>query len=139
MLSIEQIYGAESNVQFHRCGGVRLVSFKGDSKKLTPKARWRILLGYVSGNTCLTYVVSYDLFRYQRPFDRHDWVVDRCGTRVRYVIDYYTGKTGPNGLGGNPLSFYIDARPALDTWQGVRMRFARFWKDVLSGGKENHK
>lgn len=30
-----------------RCGGVRLVSFKGDSKKLTPKARWRILLGYV--------------------------------------------------------------------------------------------
>ena len=25
----------------------------------------------------------------QRPFDRHDWVVDRCGEEVRYVIDFY--------------------------------------------------
>ena len=37
---------------------MRLVSFKGDSKKLSPKARWRILLGYVylpgdSSSTCL--------------------------------------------------------------------------------------
>ncbi|MCJ1296943.1 hypothetical protein MMC34_008512, partial [Xylographa carneopallida] len=24
------------------------------------------------------------------PFDRHDWVVDRCGKEVRYVIDYYS-------------------------------------------------
>ncbi len=23
------------------------------------------------------------------PFDRHDWVVDRNGRQVRYVIDYY--------------------------------------------------
>jgi hypothetical protein len=23
------------------------------------------------------------------PFDRHDWVVDRCGQEVRYVIDFY--------------------------------------------------
>ena len=23
------------------------------------------------------------------PFDRHDWYVDRCGTEVRYVIDFY--------------------------------------------------
>lgn len=27
--------------------------------------------------------------RYPEPFDRHDWIVDRCGTEVRYVIDYY--------------------------------------------------
>ena len=25
----------------------------------------------------------------QRPFDRHDWVVDRCGEEVRYIIDFY--------------------------------------------------
>lgn len=25
----------------------------------------------------------------QMPFDRHDWVVDRCGDEVRYVIDFY--------------------------------------------------
>lgn len=23
------------------------------------------------------------------PFDRHDWLVDRCGREVRYVIDFY--------------------------------------------------
>lgn len=22
-------------------------------------------------------------------FDRYDWVVDRCGKEVRYIIDYY--------------------------------------------------
>ena len=35
--------------------------------------------------------------RYTPPFDRHDWVVDRCGTEVRYIIDFYTGKTDPTG------------------------------------------
>eukprot|EP00058_Branchiostoma_floridae_P026618 XP_002612109.1 hypothetical protein BRAFLDRAFT_108880 [Branchiostoma floridae] len=26
---------------------------------------------------------------YELPFDRHDWIVDRCGKQVRYIIDYY--------------------------------------------------
>ena len=30
-------------------------------------------------------------FRYELPFDRHDWIVDRCGKDVRYIIDYYDG------------------------------------------------
>ena len=59
---------------------------------------------------------------YQAPFDRHDWVVDRCGTRMRYVLDFYTGKSP---IAGN-LAFYIDARPALDNWEGVKMRTTRF-------------
>lgn len=29
--------------------------------------------------------------RFVRPFDRHDWIVDRCGREVRYVIDFYDG------------------------------------------------
>jgi cytochrome c heme-lyase len=28
---------------------------------------------------------------YEYPFDRHDWIVDRCGKDVRYIIDYYDG------------------------------------------------
>uniref|UniRef100_A0A8C2S5H9 Holocytochrome c-type synthase n=1 Tax=Capra hircus TaxID=9925 RepID=A0A8C2S5H9_CAPHI len=28
---------------------------------------------------------------YELPFDRHDWIINRCGTEVRYVIDYYDG------------------------------------------------
>ncbi|KAG7004626.1 hypothetical protein G7Y79_00024g055760 [Physcia stellaris] len=43
-----------------RCGGPRLRSFRGESGRLTPRARWYALLGY------------------ERPFDRHDWVVERC-------------------------------------------------------------
>jgi len=86
------------------------VSFRGDSRKLSPKARWNILLGY------------------QRPFDRHDWVVDRCGMKVRYVIDYYTGRM--DGRTGNPFSFYIDARPALDNWEGVKMRLGGIWRSL---------
>jgi len=30
-----------------KCGGVRLVSFKGRPKDLSPRARWRSLLGYL--------------------------------------------------------------------------------------------
>lgn len=112
ILEWEASQGGES------CGGVRLVSFKGDSRKISPKARWNILLGY------------------QRPFDRHDWVVDRCGTKVRYVIDYYTGRTAPTSPRGqaNPVSFYIDARPALDNWEGVRMRASKFWTTLFDNG-----
>jgi hypothetical protein len=36
------------------------------------------------------------------PFDRHDWVVDRCGQEVRYVIDFYfyDDKAGTSQVGG---------------------------------------
>ena len=60
---------------------------------------------------------------YQAPFDRHDWVIERCGKRIHYVIDYYTGRTN----GGGPFAFHIDARPALDSWEGIRMRVMRFF------------
>lgn len=84
------------------CGGPRLISFAGDSKKLTPKAWFNGLRGY------------------ERPFDRHDWVVERCGKKVDYVIDFYSGKEG-GGLGMGP-SFYLDVRPKLNSWEGIKTR-----------------
>lgn len=87
-----------------RCGGPRLHSFSGDAHAMTPKARLNTLLGYTA------------------PFDRHDWVVDRCGTRVEYVIDFYAGKK--DGSGKN-ISFYLDVRPKLNSWEGWRMRAAK--------------
>jgi cytochrome c heme-lyase len=33
-------------------------------------------------------------------YGRHDWTVDRCGTEVKYIIDYYD----------NGNSYWIDAR-----------------------------
>ncbi|KAA6410384.1 MAG: cytochrome c1 heme lyase [Lasallia pustulata] len=86
-------------------GGPRLHSFSGLSGNLTPRARWNSFLGY------------------QVPFDRHDWVVDRCGTRVEYVIDFYAGKD--EGKPGKGLNFYLDVRPKLNTWEGWRMRLGR--------------
>lgn len=86
------------------CGGPRLVSFSGDSKALTPRAWWNTLVGYSA------------------PFDRHDWVVDRCGKKIEYVIDFYSGK-GNEGLKG--LNFYLDVRPKLNSWEGIKMRLLR--------------
>lgn len=80
-----------------------LYSFTGlGSTTMSPKARLNTLLGYTA------------------PFDRHDWVIDRCGTRVEYVIDFYAGRAA--GVGGNKPSFYLDVRPKLNTWEGVKMR-----------------
>lgn len=62
--------------------------------------------------------------RYAAPFDRHDWVVDRCGMQMRYVVDFYTGRTDPVT---NKVSFYLDVRPALDNWEAVKMRVENFW------------
>ena len=104
-----------------KCGGPKLYSFRGlgvEPQFLSPRARINGWLGY------------------QRPFDRHDWVVERCGgEQVEYVIDFYQGKTSggggsPSGLTGSAgpgkLSFYLDVRPKLNSYEGWRMRFNRF-------------
>jgi cytochrome c heme-lyase len=89
------------------CGGPKLASFSGLSTSLTPRARWKALMGY------------------QTPFDRHDWVVDRCGTKVEYVIDFYAGKD--EKVPGKQLNFYLDVRPKLNSLEGWKMRTARYW------------
>eukprot|EP00971_Amphidinium_carterae_P005756 114090-Amphidinium_carterae.1 len=43
------------------------------------------------------------------PFDRHDWHIDRCGHKVRYLVDFYDGKPTPEA----PVSIYVDARPEV--------------------------
>ncbi|KAF2833400.1 cytochrome c and c1 heme-lyase [Ophiobolus disseminans] len=92
------------------CGGPKLASFSGLSTSLTPRARWNALMGY------------------QTPFDRHDWVVDRCGQKVEYVIDFYAGKEDKSGNAqGKGLSFYLDVRPKLNSVEGWKMRVARYW------------
>lgn len=69
---------------------------------MSPKARVNTILGYTA------------------PFDRHDWVVDRCGVQIEYVIDFYAGRPG-----GAAPSFYLDVRPKLNSWEGVKMRALR--------------
>ncbi|CEH14262.1 Holocytochrome c synthase/heme-lyase [Ceraceosorus bombacis] len=85
-----------------KCGGPKLVTFKGKPGELTWKAWARGLAGYSA------------------PFDRHDWEVDRCGHRVRYIIDFYSGPRAKDGRAS--LSFFLDVRPAPDTLHGWLMR-----------------
>ncbi|QDS76378.1 hypothetical protein FKW77_003455 [Venturia effusa] len=96
ILEWEKGQGSES------CGGPKLLSFMGTSKALTPRARFNTLLGYTA------------------PFDRHDWVIDRCGKRVDYVIDFYSGRD--ENKPGKSLNFYLDVRPKLNSWEGVILR-----------------
>ena len=65
-------------------------------------------------------------FSYKLPFDRHDWVVDRCGEKITYVIDFYSGKQDPRRP--ESVSFYLDVRPAVSLsgiWDRVRMSFQK--------------
>ncbi|XP_065353652.1 holocytochrome c-type synthase [Cloeon dipterum] len=90
------------------CGDPRLKSFGGKATQYSPRARIRQLLGY------------------ELPFDRHDWIIDRCGKDVRYVIDYYDGGV----IDGNTYQFaLLDVRPAMDSFDNVwdRMKVA-YWR-----------
>lgn len=96
ILNWERAYYEDS---MKKCGGIKLTSFKGDPNKLTPRAWFRSsVLGM------------------EKPFDRHDWVIDRCGTEVEYVIDFYPGKDA---------DVFLDVRPKLNTLEGVKLRVGR--------------
>lgn len=63
------------------------------------------------------------LLSYELPFDRHDWIVDRCGKEVRYVIDYYDGE-----IDKDTYQFSIlDVRPAFDSLGAVWDRMKVAW------------
>lgn len=71
-------------------------------------------------------LINISIIRYTLPFDRHDWVVDRCGEKVTYVIDFYKGRQDPK----KPMSasFYLDVRPAVSPsgmWDRLKMSFRK--------------
>ncbi|ORX71276.1 cytochrome c and c1 heme-lyase [Linderina pennispora] len=102
MKSVVPIHNAVNEMCWHhilqwekmhqtQCGSPRLLA------ELTPRARFYSLLGYT------------------KPFDRHDWTVDRCGKSVR--------KDPKNP---HAPSFYLDVRPALTlegAWDRTRKYF----------------
>lgn len=89
-------------------GEPKLLRFMGRPDELSPKARIKMLFGHPA------------------PFDRHDWIVDRGGQEVRYVIDYYHDESGV-GLDVRPSlhdtksirSIHVDVRPALDSVEAL--------------------
>nr|CAB3251948.1 cytochrome c-type heme lyase [Phallusia mammillata] len=86
--------------------GPKLLKFGGKAQDFSPKARIRSLMGY------------------ELPFDRHDWIVDRCGKQVRYIIDYYDGgQVNPD----NYQFTLLDVRPALDSPGALWDRTKAMW------------
>lgn len=76
-------------------------------------------------NMCLVVTKPQPLsFSYEMPFDRHDWVVDRCGQPVRYIIDYYGCEPTPN----NDVPIFLDVRPALDSFSALWDRTKVAWR-----------
>jgi cytochrome c heme-lyase len=103
VLKWEALHAAE-------CARPGLKHFGGKATDFSPRARFRGMMGY------------------EMPFDRHDWIVDRCGKDVRYVIDYYDG----GDVSPNDHKFAIlDVRPALDSptsaWDRMKVAWWR-WK-----------
>lgn len=95
------------------CGGPKLLSFSGlGAGALSPKAKWN------------TTVMGA-----REPFDRHDWIVERCGgQQVEYIIDFYQGKEredAPPKRRAQELNFYLDVRPKLNSFEGWKMRIER--------------
>jgi|TARA_B110000091_G_C13641061_1_gene401265 cytochrome c heme-lyase len=88
------------------CDCPKLFKFLGRPKDLSPRARVNGWMGY------------------KKPFDRHDWVVDRCGEKVRYIIDFYEGQKSKSNKGKQ--GFFLDTRPALDSVGAVVDR-AKVW------------
>ena len=74
-------------------GRPMLLRFRGRPDELSPLAFVRVMLGGA------------------KPFDRHDWYIDREGREVRYVIDYYFNEE----KAGTSEQFDVVVRPALDT------------------------
>eukprot|EP00112_Aurelia_sp_Birch-Aquarium-sp1_P013603 Seg289.8 transcript_id=Seg289.8/GoldUCD/mRNA.D3Y31 product="Cytochrome c-type heme lyase" protein_id=Seg289.8/GoldUCD/D3Y31 len=99
----------------HECDQPKLLKFGGKASEFSPRARIRGWLGY-------------DL-----PFDRHDWIVDRCGKQVRYIIDYYDIGNKEGYEKGEFI--HMDVRPAFDSFEAVldRSRVAMLrWAASLS-------
>ncbi|KAJ1853226.1 holocytochrome c synthase [Coemansia sp. RSA 1822] len=91
----------------HECKMPRLIRLQGRPRDLSPLAR------------------IYDWRFGVRPFDRHDWFVDRCGKQVRYVIDYYEGEP-TNDM---PV-FNLVVRPAIDDFSSLTDRAKQMWQDA---------
>jgi len=116
VLRWEREHNGDDNVQLER--------FMGKPGTLSPKARIMQFAGWLLP----------ERFSSEPPFDRHDWLIRRPRTNqsVRYVIDYYSAPPEPDG---SPV-FSLDVRPALDGWEGIRMRIGDMTEGVWKREKE---
>ncbi len=91
---------------------ISLKRFLGRPEDLSPKAWFKT-----------------NLMGYSRPFDRHDWYVTRKNGQIqRYIIDFYSGN---QNTVNDKISFHLDVRPALDSFESLKLRLKRNFKPFL--------
>ena len=111
----KQVMKWEKTFHCDECPDPKLLRFIGRPDELSPMAQFRKL---VYG---------------QEPFDRHDWTIDRCGKKVRYIIDYYHDEsindTKVPHLRSNTdiKSITMVTRPALDSFGSIVDRAKMFF------------
>ena len=72
---------------------------------------------YIFTIYCIYYIYNLNVIdSYSKPFDRHDWIVERDGKEVRYVLDFYKGAAPRKEFAhmNMPVSVFLDVRPAID-------------------------
>jgi cytochrome c heme-lyase len=105
----------------------KLLRFIGRPNDYSPKARLKMLFGHT------------------KPFDRHDWIIDRGGKEVRYILDYYHDESAtskdktPSLTDAESIqSIKVDVRPALDSFGAItdrlwRMPYVRWFTKITTG------
>eukprot|EP01095_Lingulamoeba_sp_RSL-Kostka_P006659 TRINITY_DN209_c0_g1_i1.p1 TRINITY_DN209_c0_g1~~TRINITY_DN209_c0_g1_i1.p1 ORF type:complete len:351 (-),score=137.05 TRINITY_DN209_c0_g1_i1:40-1092(-) len=100
------------------CDDISLTSLRGRYNDVSLKAKIKQLFGY------------------ERPFDRHDWIINRCGTETRYILDYYDSHVINPEINATTV---LDVRPAIDSVQSVIDRskmFLFYRKKILEEEKK---
>jgi len=115
---------------------IKLKKFSGKAKDFSWKAKIRGWMGY------------------PMPFDRHDWVISRCGKERTYVIDYYDSdnideetyqfsildvrphpRNGITDLNGDVIGYWPEGM-----WDRTRATIERNWDSLLrsTGLRSDH-
>lgn len=117
-----------------KCGGIKLVSYAKFKKNRSPSAMWAVFWGYADKQCLLFFhfTDAKDYCRHKPPYERQDWMVDRCGHINRYVIDFYKRPRDVK----DPLSpedaLVVYARPSVRNWDGAKLRMRRGWRRFVA-------
>ena len=76
--------------------GPRLKGFYERAYELTPKAK------------------IFNDIGLGRPYDTHDWIIDRCGKEIRYHVEYYDAGEAQTGQFAR-----VAVRPAMDSFENI--------------------
>ncbi|CAG7854011.1 SubName: Full=Uncharacterized protein {ECO:0000313/EMBL:CCA73264.1} [Serendipita indica DSM 11827] len=97
-----------------KCGGIRLVSFAKFKKNRSPSAMWAVFMGH------------------KPPYERQDWIIDRCGHVNRYIIDFYRRPRDPKDPNSPEDKLVVYARPSVRDWDGAKLRMRRGWRRLVA-------